>query len=468
VASEQESGRQALDRGRALWEQRLSKSAIAALEIASRDRASSAEALEALGRLYAFKGWRQENIFPGWHDEPAYRERALETLKAAVKADSSRASAQDALAEAEKFAASEQVEPAVPRPPIVALDAKIDAFRSTPQAPIADLLAAVDARAAAQADPAPLFAGAQILIDRGEYDRAIAMAERGRTVSDRFIDENASAYQMSGKLQGSYTRGRATASDLAGWALFNKKDLVGAAARLEEAERLYQGQDFANQYHLGELARVLDDRDAARRHYLNGLALTGGAAPLRTRATEALRGMHAADSSIAFDAWLETELARRREERRVAALKSLVDRPLPRLPLTSLEGRPYDMRSVQGKVLLLNFFASWCGICRAELPQLKAAYAKYQSDPSVAFLLVSIDQDPKRLQRFVSEMKFPFPVARLAIGEAELAMNFDNVPSTFYVDRDGIVRYQIGGVESHGDSPTRVSWFIEQLRTAPR
>jgi len=43
----------------------------------------------------------------------------------------------------------------------------------------------------------------------------------------------------------------------------------------------------------------------------------------------------------------------------VAALRSLVDRPLPRLPLTALDGRPFDTRSVQGKVLLLNFFASW-------------------------------------------------------------------------------------------------------------
>jgi len=65
-------------------------------------------------------------------------------------------------------------------------------------------------------------------------------------------------------------------------------------------------------------------------------------------------------------------------------------------------------------------------------------------------------------------MKFPFPVARLNIDDAENAMRFDNVPSTFYVDRDGIVRYQIVGFESHGDSPSRVAWFIEQLRTAPR
>jgi len=79
------------------------------------------------------------------------------------------------------------------------------------------------------------------------------------------------------------------------------------------------------------------------------------------------------------------------------------------------------------------------------------------------FLLVSIDDDAKRLQRYLNEMKFPFPVARLAAAEAEQVMGFDNLPSTFYVDRKGIVRYQLTGSESHGDSPTRVSWFIDQL-----
>ena len=60
-------------------------------------------------------------------------------------------------------------------------------------------------------------------------------------------------------------------------------------------------------------------------------------------------------------------------------------------------------------------------------------------------------------------MKFPFPVARVAAAQAEQVMGFDNLPSTFYVDRKGVVRYQSTGFESHGDSPTRVSWFIDQL-----
>jgi hypothetical protein len=98
------------------------------------------------------------------------------------------------------------------------------------------------------------------------------------------------------------------------------------------------------------------------------------------------------------------------------------------------------------------------------LPHLKTAFQSYQSDPAVAFLLVSIDEDEKRLQRYLNDMKFPFPVAVIAADQAEKLMGFDNVPSTFYVDRDGIVRYQVGGSESHGDSPNRVNWYIDQLK----
>jgi hypothetical protein len=98
------------------------------------------------------------------------------------------------------------------------------------------------------------------------------------------------------------------------------------------------------------------------------------------------------------------------------------------------------------------------------LPHLKTAYAKYQNDPNVVFLLVSIDEDEKRLQRYLNDAKFPFPVARLAMEQAEKLMGFDNVPSTFYIDREGIVRYRVTGSESHGDSPNRVSWYVDQLK----
>ncbi len=358
----QTNGKELLARGQAAWAQRLSKTVITAFEAATHEPARAAEAHEALGRIYIFKGWQQEGVFAGWHDEPSVRGRAIAELKASLSADPNRASAQEALRMAEAFAAAEKVDPAPAPAEVKALDARIESLRNAADVQVSDIVAAIEARTKAQADPAPYFAGAQTLIDRGEYDRAIALAERGAKASDRFIDENLSAYQMSGKSQGSYARGQAQALDLAGWALFLKKDCEGAAAKLGDAEKLYQGPDFANQFHLGELARATGKTERARECYLNALSLSGGPAPLRQRATQALTGIglpETTSKSGSVDAWLEGELTRRRETRREAALKSLVDRRLPKLPLTTLEGQPYNTASLQGKVLLLNFFASW-------------------------------------------------------------------------------------------------------------
>src|SRR5438270_10498480 len=139
-------GREQLTKGLALWNQRLAKSAIAALEAATHNPATAAEAYEALGRIYTFKGWQQEGAFGGWHDEPAYRERALAALRSAVAADSKRPSAREALKTAEGLAAADKVDPAPPRPEISALDAKLHG-----PVPASEIVAAVEARAKAQA-----------------------------------------------------------------------------------------------------------------------------------------------------------------------------------------------------------------------------------------------------------------------------------------------------------------------------
>ncbi|HXI31136.1 MAG TPA: TlpA disulfide reductase family protein [Vicinamibacterales bacterium] len=463
-AAAQGTGREQLTKGKALWDQRLAKSAIAALEAATKTPATAAEAYEALGRLYTFKGWQQEAVFPGWHDEPSCREKALTALREAVKLDPARQSARDALKTAEGFAAADKVDPAPPRKEILALDAKLDALATAADASVASINAAVAARAKAQADAQPYFVGADILSTMGEYDKAIAMAEQGSKVSDRFIDENLSAYQLEGKAQGSRDRTRAVVADLVGWAEFQKKNYAVAQAKMLEAERLSQGSDFIVLYRLAEFYRAQNDPVKARDYYLNALSLSGGPAQLRQRLIPALTAVRGdAGPGMPFAKWMESEMTRRREARKAAALKSLVDRPLPALTLTTVEGQPYDTKNLRGKVVLLDFFASWCGICKAELPQLKSSYAKYQGNPNVVFLLVSIDEDSHRLQRFLNEMKFPFPVARAKPADMEKAMGFDNVPATFYVDKNGIVRYQIIGTEAHGDSQTRVSWYVDQL-----
>ena len=98
------------------------------------------------------------------------------------------------------------------------------------------------------------------------------------------------------------------------------------------------------------------------------------------------------------------------------------------------------------------------------MPLIQKAYEKYQGMPGVKFILVSLDDDPARLEKYVAERKFAMPVLRYNSEQAAKVFNVHDTPTTFYVDKSGTIQYQVIGIEPHGDAVDRVSWYIENLR----
>jgi len=98
------------------------------------------------------------------------------------------------------------------------------------------------------------------------------------------------------------------------------------------------------------------------------------------------------------------------------------------------------------------------------LPLIQKAYEKYQGMPGVKFILVSLDDDPARLEKYVAERKFAMPVLRYNREQAAKVFNVHDTPTTFYVDKSGTIQYQVTGTEPHGDAVDRVSWYIENLK----
>jgi len=102
------------------------------------------------------------------------------------------------------------------------------------------------------------------------------------------------------------------------------------------------------------------------------------------------------------------------------------------------------------------------------LPLIQKAYEKYQGMPGVKFILVSLDDDPARLEKYVAERKFAMPVLRYNSEQAAKVFNVHDTPTTFYVDKSGTIQYQVTGIEPHGDAVDRVSWYIETLKDTER
>lgn len=113
----------------------------------------------------------------------------------------------------------------------------------------------------------------------------------------------------------------------------------------------------------------------------------------------------------------------------------------------------------KGKVVLLNFFASWCGPCRKEIPELIALYEELPKD-KVIFYGVSIDQDPKALQNFVAQREFNYPLL-LASDSASRLFRVSGVPKLMLYGPDGKLAFSQSGYTPGGQLKMMITSMLE-------
>lgn len=126
----------------------------------------------------------------------------------------------------------------------------------------------------------------------------------------------------------------------------------------------------------------------------------------------------------------------------------LMDKPAPALTGLTLDGAAFDLTTLRGRPVLVNFWASWCGPCREEFPLLKAALADHASQGlAVIGVLFKDDADPAR--QFVQQQGATWPTVAdpaRAIAPQWLVIA---APQTYLVDRNGVIRdFQIGEFRS--------------------
>jgi len=107
-------------------------------------------------------------------------------------------------------------------------------------------------------------------------------------------------------------------------------------------------------------------------------------------------------------------------------------------------GRPFTSADWAGKVILVDFWATWCGPCKAALPRVKETYAKYH-DKGLEIVGVSCDQEPDELTKFLAENKdMPWPQLfdpqKPGLHALAEAYGINSIPTMFLIDRKGIVR----------------------------
>jgi len=126
--------------------------------------------------------------------------------------------------------------------------------------------------------------------------------------------------------------------------------------------------------------------------------------------------------------------------------------PAPDFQLPDLQGHLVTLSDLRGKVVLLNFWATWCGPCRVEMPAMEQLY-RTLSRKDFEILAVSIDTQGVAVTRpFQQEYHLTFPILHDADYRVGLMYGARSLPMTFLVDRQGVVRHQIFGARDWGAS----------------
>ena len=112
----------------------------------------------------------------------------------------------------------------------------------------------------------------------------------------------------------------------------------------------------------------------------------------------------------------------------------------PDFTLHTLGGPNLRLQELRGKVVLINFWASWCGPCQQEMPRLNALYEKYHAAGFV-LLGVNVDEEVRHASEVANRLGLKFPVLLDTEKSVSTLYDLSSMPSTVIVDRDGKVRY---------------------------
>ena len=119
----------------------------------------------------------------------------------------------------------------------------------------------------------------------------------------------------------------------------------------------------------------------------------------------------------------------------------VVGKTAPDFSLSDLNDKPYRLSDFRGKVVFLNFWATWCKPCREEMPSMEVLYKNFEKDGLVV-LAVSIDRvtTTRDIPPFVKGMNLTFPVLIDSWGQTDKPYKRMGVPETFIIDQQGVIR----------------------------
>jgi len=131
-----------------------------------------------------------------------------------------------------------------------------------------------------------------------------------------------------------------------------------------------------------------------------------------------------------------------------------VDKPAPGFTMTDTNGRNWSLAELRGKVVFINFWATWCPPCRSEMPDMEALNRAMRGKP-FQMLTILVNDDPNMARGFLSTLGATFPVLIPTDDGVARAYGITGVPETYIIDAEGVLRQKFIGPRPWNSAKSR-------------
>lgn len=163
-----------------------------------------------------------------------------------------------------------------------------------------------------------------------------------------------------------------------------------------------------------------------------------------------------------YDSYIANLEKEANEKAKAEWTKKMINIPAPKFTLANLKGEKVSLEDLKGKIVVLDYWATWCGPCVASFPGMQKAMAKYSSNPNVVFLFVNTWQTEENREKvvtdFIAEKKLNFTVlydTKNAKDPSKFdvvsAYKVDGIPTKFIIDGEGNIRFKAVGFSGSDD-----------------
>ena len=235
---------------------------------------------------------------------------------------------------------------------------------------------------------------------------------------------------------------------------FQLARLAGAAAVLGElAERRKAVDEALEQYSLAFAISVITEEDLDRK-------------TVRRKLAQLHTSKYGSETGLGDKLLKAYDAASKEHESHLTKLNGSdpnagVTDPL-QFKLTRVDGSAFKLADYAGKVVVVNFWATWCGPCLTEMPLLEKTAAKYKDDAEVVFLALSTDEERDEVAPFVKRHKFTLPMGYAEHLEDHFRVS--SIPTTMVFDRKGEIAFRQAGFNPREDFVQMMTGKIEEAR----